>query len=387
MEEDKEKLKKNINSFSVAPSKGVFFMEKFMRKALELASEYHGFTSPNPAVGAVVVKNDKIIATGAHQRAGEAHAEAIALEKAGAAAEGATLYVNLEPCNHYGKTPPCTQKIISAKISKVVCAMRDPNPIVAGSGIAALKKAKIEVVENILRKEAEILNEYFCKSITQHEPFVVLKSAITLDGKIATSTGNSKWISNSLAQVETHKLRNSVDAILVGKNTFFLDNPTLDVRLNKPVSSPYKIIISNNIIDLEKIKNSNAYLKNNVKPLIIAINNNSLIQNPNYAETKTPNLRIIGFQTIEDLLSRLDSLGIQSILLEGGAGVYTSFLQANKVDKIVLFQAPKIIGNDGKSWIDNLNIKMLKDSFDFHLDEIKQLDDNIKITLYPKRGK
>ena len=130
-------------------------MEKFMRKALELASEYHGFTSPNPAVGAVVVKNDKIIAIGAHQRAGEAHAEAIALEKAGAAAKGATLYVNLEPCNHYGKTPPCTQKIISAKISKVVCAMRDPNPIVAGSGIAALKKAKIEVVENILRKEAK----------------------------------------------------------------------------------------------------------------------------------------------------------------------------------------------------------------------------------------
>jgi diaminohydroxyphosphoribosylaminopyrimidine deaminase/5-amino-6-(5-phosphoribosylamino)uracil reductase len=359
-------------------------MEKYMRKALALAAEYSGFTSPNPAVGAVIVKDDEIIATGAHQRAGDSHAEAIALEKAGAAAEGATLYVNLEPCNHYGKTPPCTKKIISAKIAKVVCAMQDPNPLVAGNGIAALKKANIEVVENVLKKEAEILNEYFCKSITQNEPFVILKSAITLDGKISTSTGNAKWISNPQSREETHKLRNSVDAILVGKNTFLLDNPKLDVRLKYPVSSPYKIIISNNIINVEIIKNSNAYSKNTDKPLIVAINETSLLKNPNYLESKIPNLLIIGFKTIENLLTKLYSLGIQSLLLEGGEGVYTSFLQADKVDKIVLFQAPKVIGNDGKSWVGNMGIKNVPDALEFRLADIKKLDGDLMITLYPK---
>ncbi|MFO7896646.1 MAG: bifunctional diaminohydroxyphosphoribosylaminopyrimidine deaminase/5-amino-6-(5-phosphoribosylamino)uracil reductase RibD, partial [Candidatus Cloacimonadales bacterium] len=325
-------------------------MEKFMRQALALATEYRGFTSPNPLVGAVVVKNGEVIGTGAHRRCGEAHAEVLALQAAGSAAQGATLYVNLEPCAHFGKTPPCTELIIKHKIAKVVCAMQDPNPLVAGKGFQKLRQQGIEVVENVLRSQAEELNEIFSKSITQKQPFVILKSAITLDGKIATSNGNSKWISNSAANLETHKLRNSVDAILCGKATFLTDNPSLNVRLPQPVSDPYKIIICSKLdLDLQEIIKSKAYQAPSQKPLIICTAQ-SKISDARRTDFSQHQIKLLQFSDLTDLLNKLYQMQICSILLEGGSGVYSSFLAESLVDKIVLFQAPKIVGSDGIGW-------------------------------------
>jgi diaminohydroxyphosphoribosylaminopyrimidine deaminase/5-amino-6-(5-phosphoribosylamino)uracil reductase len=359
-------------------------MENFMRQALALAAEYRGFTSPNPLVGAIVVKDNKIIGTGAHQQAGKEHAEVLALQAAGAAAQGATLYVNLEPCAHFGKTPPCTDLIIKHKIAKVVCAMQDPNPLVAGKGFHKLRQQGIEVVENVLRAEAEELNEIFIKSIKQKKPFVILKSAITLDGKIATHTGNSKWISNPKANLETHKLRNSVDAIITGKNTFRSDNPSLNVRLPQTVSDPHKLIICNKLdLKPQEIIKSKAYLADSTKQLLVCTSQ-AEISDSLRAEYSQHRICLLQFSDLNDLLDKLYQKEICSILLEGGSGVYTSFLAEDLVDKIILFQAPKIVGSDGIGWTRNMGISFLADAISFHLHSCQKLADNLMLTLYPE---
>ncbi len=362
-------------------------MEKFMRLALELAEEYRGFTSPNPMVGAIVVKDNRIIGKGAHCRAGEAHAEVVALQQAGKLAQDATLYVTLEPCNHFGKTPPCTDLIIASGISKVVCAMKDPNPLVCGSGFEKLRKAGIEVVENVLKKEAEQLNEIFIKNVTEKQPFVILKSAITLDGKIASPTNDSKWISNNKSRLEVHKIRNSVDGIIIGKNTFLIDNPRLNVRLDSPTSDPQKIIIVDSLdLKLETILNSNAYKLSSQKPLIICVTDNHS-QHIESSDFINHNIILLKFEknNLKELLQKLMKLGINSILLEGGAGIYTSFIKANLVDKIQLFVAPKIIGDQGISWLGNLPIDYMKDAIQLKDTSFETLDDNIMITSYQNK--
>jgi diaminohydroxyphosphoribosylaminopyrimidine deaminase/5-amino-6-(5-phosphoribosylamino)uracil reductase len=206
--------------------------EKFMRMALRLAARAGGRTSPNPMVGAVVVKNGRVIARGWHRKAGEPHAESIALAKAGAAAKGATLYVTLEPCSHTGKrTPPCSPLVIQSRVKRLVVAMIDPNPRVSGGGVRAIEQTGIEVVTGVLKEEAEKLNEAFIKHVTTGIPFVTLKIAQTLDGKIATAAGESQWITGGKAREEGHKLRNGNDAIIVGINTVLKDNPSLTTRI------------------------------------------------------------------------------------------------------------------------------------------------------------
>ena len=206
--------------------------EKYMRMALRLAEKARGRTSPNPMVGAVVVKDGRVIATGYHKRAGEPHAEAIALAKAGAAAKGATLYVTLEPCSHSNKrTPPCSPLVIQSGVKRVVIAMIDPNPKVSGGGVRAIRKAGVEVVTGVLEPEASRLNEEFIKHVTKKVPFVTLKIAQTLDGKIATASGESKWITGKEAREAGHRLRDRNDAILAGINTVLKDNPSLTTRI------------------------------------------------------------------------------------------------------------------------------------------------------------
>src|SRR5512143_342746 len=208
------------------------FDEKYMRMALRLAARAKGRTSPNPMVGAVVVKNGKVVATGYHHRAGEPHAEAIALRKAGRQAKGATLYVTLEPCSHTDKrTPPCTPLVMQSGVKRVVIGMIDPNPRVSGGGVKTLGKAGLEVVTGVLETGAKKLNEAFIKHISSGMPFVTLKIAQTLDGKVATATGESKWITGELARQEGHRLRDTNDAILVGINTVLKDNPSLTARV------------------------------------------------------------------------------------------------------------------------------------------------------------
>jgi len=227
--------------------------ERWMKRALHLAEKGKGRTSPNPMVGAILVKGGKMVGEGYHAKAGEAHAEIVALQQAGEEAEGAILYLNLEPCTHYGKTPPCVPQVIEAGVKRVVIGMEDPNPLVKGKGIEILRKAGLDVEVGILEKECRRLNEAFCKYILKKEPFVVLKVAATLDGKMATRNGDSKWISGEASRRFVHKLRDQVDGVLVGIGTVLKDNPMLTARI-RGGRDPYRIVLDSRLKIPEEAK-------------------------------------------------------------------------------------------------------------------------------------
>ncbi|MEW6376507.1 MAG: bifunctional diaminohydroxyphosphoribosylaminopyrimidine deaminase/5-amino-6-(5-phosphoribosylamino)uracil reductase RibD, partial [Thermodesulfobacteriota bacterium] len=220
--------------------------EHWMKRVLRLAEKGRGRTSPNPMVGAVLVKDGKVVGEGYHARAGEAHAEILAIRKAGEEARGSTLYLNLEPCTYYGRTPPCAPVVIEAGVKRVVIGMEDPNPLVKGKGVGNLTSAGLDVVVGILEKECRRLNEAFCKYILKKEPFTILKVASTLDGKIATRKGDSKWISGEASRRYVHRLRDQVDGIVVGIGTILKDDPMLTVRI-KGGRDPYRIILDSRL--------------------------------------------------------------------------------------------------------------------------------------------
>ena len=359
-----------------------------MKHALELAEEFRGNTSPNPLVGAVIVKNGKIIGKGAHQFAGDHHAEVFALEEAGEKAKGATLYVTLEPCCHHGKTPPCTDEIIKAGISKVVIAVKDPNPQVAGKGIQQLKTADIKVETGILEEEAKKQNEVFFHNIKTNKPFVIAKAAISLDGKIATSNGNAKWISNDDSRIKTHKLRDQVDAILIGKNTLTNDDPSLNVRLDSITEGPQKIVIIPKLdISAEKLSKTKVYKWSKLNQLI-TICHKSFANNKIIEEFQKHNIQIIPVSgtpenlNIDEILTKLGQLEITSLLLEGGGGVYTSFLKAGFINKIHIFQAPILIGNDGIPMLKNLSINSIDSAYNLENVTTEKLDNNLHVIGY-----
>jgi diaminohydroxyphosphoribosylaminopyrimidine deaminase / 5-amino-6-(5-phosphoribosylamino)uracil reductase len=318
--------------------------EKYMRMALRLASKAKGRTSPNPMVGAVVVKNGKVLSTGFHHRAGASHAEAIALRKAGAAAQGATLYVTLEPCSHTNKrTPPCTPLVMQSGVKRVVVAMIDPNPHVSGGGIKALRKADIDVVTGVLEQEALKLNEAYVKYITTGMPFVTLKIAQTLDGKIATASGESQWITGEKARNEGHRLRDTNDAILVGINTVLKDDPSLTTRIASG-RDPIRVILDSRLrIPLAaKVLAQKSTSKTIVATLATA------------PATRIKRLRDAGAEVIpvkaaqgrldlRDLMKKLAKRGVVSVLVEGGAEVHASAIRAGIADKAILFIAPMLM--------------------------------------------
>ena len=374
--------------------KGVFFMhEKYMQRALELASEFEGFTSPNPMVGAVIAKNGKIIGEGAHQKAGDLHAERIALQNATESPLDATMYVSLEPCCHHGKTPPCTDAIIESGIKTVVIAMQDPNPLVSGKGISLLKENKIEVITGVLEKQARKLNEIFCKNITQKKPFVIMKAAISLDGKIATPARDAKWISNDLARIEGHRLRSKVDGIVIGKNTLVYDDPKLNVRLEGAKKDPQKIVFIPKLdISLEDLTQKQVYILSKDKPLIVVAERSekNLFQIQSYQETGIDLILLESDHNglkLDQLMEELNKKNICSLLLEGGQQIYQSFLQSGLVDKIHLFIAPMLIGNDGISFIGSLGYLSINECMKIEFDEIKRIGDNIHFIGYPKSEK
>jgi len=293
--------------------------EQYMQRALELARKGLGHTSPNPMVGAVIVKDNKIIAEGYHQQAGKDHAEIVALKKcSSSSSKKATLYINLEPCCHHGKTPPCVDSIIASGISKVMIATKDPNPLVSGRGIAALKKAGISVKVGVLQQEAEELNKIFFKYIATGKPYIYLKAALTLDGKIATRTAESKWISGEDARALVHQKRKEVDAILVGKHTLLHDDPHLTARVGRSTSFPKRIILGT-----EKDVPKNLHI----------------------FHQKGENI----FRSGKDLTKILDDLGkqeITSILVEGGSSVFSQFIKQGLVDEYLFFIAPKLLGDE-----------------------------------------
>ncbi len=359
-----------------------------MKLALELAEKFRGKTSPNPMVGAVVVKIGEIVGSGAHQCAGAPHAEVFALDEAGEKAKGATLYVTLEPCCHHGKTPPCTDKIINAGISKVVIAAKDPNPLVACKGIQQLRVADIKVETGILEADAKKQNEIFFHYIQTKKPFVIAKMAISLDGKIATSNGNAKWISNAESRIVTHELRDQVDTILIGKNTLINDDPSLNVRLDSIKEGPQKIIIIPKLdITAEKLSKMKIYKWSKSKPLII-ICHESNATNDIIAKFQNYNIHIIPISgtlenlNIDEILTKLGQLEITSLLLEGGGGVYTSFLKAGFINKFHIFQAPILIGNDGIPMLKNLSINSIDSAYNLENVTTEKLDNNLHVIGY-----
>lgn len=319
-----------------------------MKMALRLALKGRGMTSPNPMVGSVIINNGKIAGSGYHRRAGEAHAEINALKRAKKEAQGGEMYVNLEPCCHFNRTPPCTSAIIQSGIRKVVVGMRDPNPKVAGKGISELRKAGIEVEVGILEDKCRGLNECFITYITCHRPFVILKIAESLDGKIATYTGESKWITNEDSRRFAHKLRSQVDAVLVGVDTVIKDNPLLTARMIKnPVKQPKRIVLDSSLrIPLE----SDLLNSKRLSDIIIAVTKNAPVSRVKQLSSKGAEIIIVdekdGMVDIKDILTELGKRDVTSLLVEGGAKVNASFAASGLIDKVMIFIGGCIIGGE-----------------------------------------
>lgn len=320
----------------------------YMEMALDLARKGQGFTSPNPMVGAVVVKNGKVVGTGYHRAVGRPHAEVNAIDDAGDGAKGAALYVNLEPCNHSGRTPPCTHQILQAGIRRVVVAMKDPNTEVKGGGIDFLKKHGIHVTLGVCEEKAKRLNEIFVKYVSTKRPFVILKCAATLDGWIATRSGDSKWVTNKCSRGFVHEMRHAVDAILVGVNTVHADDPSLTARLDHgQAKDPIRIILDTHLsisADARVLR-----LKSDSDTILVA---GEGVNKEKKTALEKNGARIIESPTENDLIEmdylmgQLGELGITSLLIEGGGRVIASALNAEIVDKILFFYAPKILGGD-----------------------------------------
>lgn len=317
----------------------------YMKMALEFAARARGRTSPNPMVGAVVVKDDCVVGQGYHVRAGNSHAEVIALKEAGRDAAGATLYVTLEPCCHHGRTGPCSEAIIAAGITKVVIAMADPNPLVSGGGIRRLQEAGLEVVQGVMEEEALELNEVFIKYITTGRPFVVAKAAMSLDGKIATSTGQSKWITGPEARAYGHRFRDWYDAILVGIGTVLADNPSLTTRLpGGGGRDPVRVILDS---QARTPLNATMLTQRSDAPTLIATTAGAPAKRLEALHQAGAKILVVNEGPrveLAELTKILAQRKITSILIEGGAAVHGSALAAKIVDKAVWFIAPKIIG-------------------------------------------
>ena len=328
--------------------------EKYMRMAIELAKKGAGAVNPNPMVGAVVVKNGEVIGRGYHKFFGGPHAEVYALEEAGEKAEGATIYVTLEPCSHYGKTPPCAKKIIDMGIKKCFIGSSDPNPKVAGRGVAMLKEAGIEVVENVLKEECDEINQVFFKYIKTKIPYLFVKCGITLDGKIALSNGISKWITNSIAREKVQYYRNKFMGIMVGINTVLTDNPSLTARIENGVN-PFRIIVDPNLQIDENCK----VVKNNEdeKTVIITSQKNLFTEDTENTEIQIKQKRLseenkVKFIFIDgekfsfkEMLEEIGKTGIDSILLEGGETLISLAFEENVIDGGEIFIANKILGD------------------------------------------
>lgn len=337
--------------------------EKYMQQCFDLAKKGQGYVSPNPLVGCVVLdKNGNIISTGYHHKYGNNHAERDALLKLKNGEEkGGTLIVNLEPCSHYGKTPPCVDLIIERGLKKVVIGMRDVNPIVAGNGIRKLEENGIEVVENVLNEQAKDLNEIFIKNMTQKKPFVALKTAVTLDGKIATKTGSSKWITSEKARDKGHELRNIYDAVLTTSSTVLADNPKFECKTKILIDRYLKCDFS-----LDYFKTGKIYVATTIK---------NLPQSPD-------NIEFIEYSDLKTLFSDCFEKGIMSILVEAGGTMNGILIDENLVDKIYQFLAPKIVGdNSAISAFYGRNVTDINESKNFKIQSVEQIEPDILITM------
>jgi len=315
----------------------------FMNIAMKLALKAKGKTSPNPMVGALVVKNGKIVGRGYHQKAGLAHAEIIALDEAGQNSKGATLYVTFEPCVHFGRTPPCVDRIIKSRLKEVIVGMIDPNPLNNGKGIQVIKQRKIKVQVGVLEDKLKRLNEAFIKYISKRMPFVAVKVAQSLDGKIATHTGDSKWITSDKSRSYAHRIRQDYDAIMVGVNTVLRDNPKLDTWFSS--KQPIKIVVDS---QLSTPENANVFsAKSKVIIVTLSSRPGQETENRKILSEKAKILEVkekAGQVNLKDMMKKLAQLEITNILVEGGGNLIGSLFDEGLVDKILFFFSPKIIG-------------------------------------------
>lgn len=361
---------------------GIELDKSYMERAIALAKKGIGFTSPNPMVGAVIVKDGRVIGEGYHEHCGELHAERNAIASLTESAEAATMYVTLEPCCHHGKTPPCTEAIIEQKIGKVVIGSRDPNPQVAGKGVGQLREAGIEVVEDFLREECDAINPIFFHYITTKRPFVAMKYAMTMDGKIATQIGESKWITGETAREHVHTLRHAYKGIMAGIGTVLKDDPMLNCRMPGGVN-PIRIICDSAMripLDSQIVKTAKEI------PTIVAIKEQVLTKSQEEKKKKLINQGVQVLHVKEksghiDLLHLMELLGqqdIDSILLEGGGKLNDSALQQGIVQKAYVYMAPKIFGGaDAKTPVEGEGVSYPKEAYLFRLQHTQMLAEDI----------
>ena len=356
--------------------------QNYMLQAIQLAKQGEGWTNPNPMVGAVIVKNGRIIGKGYHKKCGELHAERNAIASLTESAEGATIYVTLEPCCHYGKTPPCTEAIIEQKIKRVVIGSRDPNPKVSGKGIKMLQEAGIEVIEDFMREECDRLNPVFFHYITTKTPYVVMKYAMTLDGKIATKTGASKWITGEAARAEVQHMRHRYMGIMAGIGTVIADDPMLNVRV-EGWKSPIRILCDSGLripLDGQIVKSAGKY-----RTIVAYADSKN-------TEAKRKKLHEMGVETIwcpdennqvdlKKLMRYLGEEGIDSILLEGGGTLNDSALRAGIVQEVQAFIAPKLFGGmNSKTPVEGIGVRFPSEAVKLKCTDICQIGEDIRIT-------
>lgn len=353
---------------------------KYLKRTLKLAKKAKGDVSPNPLVGAVIIENDKIISEDYHHKIGEFHAERNAINKLPKDYDfsNSTIYINLEPCTHHGKTPPCCDLLVQKKFKKVVFAIKDPNPLVAGSSIKKLQENNIDVEFGLLEKKAKYLNRFFIKHIQTKKPYIILKVAQTINGKIASYNNESKWISSHKSRVDVHKIRSEVDAVLVATGTIENDIPQLDVRLTSG-RNPLRILLCRNLsVDKNKLYNNS-----NKDNTIIVCSNNP--ENSHKLIEFSNDVRIIkvseknNYLDLNELFSILGAEGINSILVESGSKLSSYLLNENLIDEIIIYQSPKILGK-GKSLFDDLEISNPNELQPFYLYKSKIIDTDIKLT-------
>ena len=354
--------------------------EYYIKKCIKLAKKGAGHVSPNPLVGSVIVENGKIISSGYHKAFGEAHAERNAINKLKEDYDfsKATIYINLEPCTHYGKTPACCDLIIERKFKRVVFAMKDPNPLVDGKSIKCLIENNIEVQYGVLEEKAKYLNRFFIKNILHSQPYIILKVAQTINGKIASFNNESKWISCEKARKDVHKLRSKVDAVLVGTQTLESDIPSLDVRLVKG-RNPYRILLDREL----KIEKDKLYSEINKANTILVCSLN--VKNGEKLSELSNEVKVIQVSeqdrklNLKELFGKLSEMGINSVLVESGARLSSFLLQENLIDEILIYQSPKILGK-GKALFDELELSSPNEIEAFKLKKIKKIGSDVRLT-------
>ncbi len=358
-----------------------------MQRALDLAARALGRTSPNPAVGAVIVRGNRVIGEGFHRKAGRPHAEIEVLKNLAGTAKGATLYVNLEPCSHHGRTPPCADAVIQAGIKRVVIGMADPNPLVKGRGIRRLRRAGVEVKTGVLRQACEQLNEDFSLFIRTGRPMVTLKLAASLDGRIATVSGDSRWISGASSRRWVHELRNQVDAILVGSGTVGSDNPQLTCRI-RGGRDPLRVILDSR---LSTNPQARTYTQKSTASTLIATTSVGAKRQYLFEHCNPARVEIVPFSAqngrvpIPLVLAELGKRGIKHVLIEGGGQVAAAALGEDVVDKVLFFYGPILLGGDGQAMIGTLGISQVAAGKKLHTVQVTQRGEDVVVSAYVHR--